>query len=273
MQFINSFNTLAHISRYAVFAVLLPACSLVSDPSADPDRSGQNNEATSGDVSALGKNITDMVNVENKQASQSAQHIEGSGLDVDGTKTHNFYQDDKQQRLANVPKSVLVQYEKAIALMKQAQWQNANQIFAQILSAHPNLSSVRVNKAIIAVKENQLSVAIKELDLALKVNDNNPYAHHLKGQIARTQGQFSSAEQSYLKALTIWPQYPEVHVNMAVLLELYRGRLLEARTYYLSYLALAPEDVQVQRWLASLEIKMKRAGISIPEPSQKKEAS
>ena len=70
------------------------------------------------------------------------------------------------------------------------------------------------------------------------------------------------AENYYRKALDIWPQYPEAQMNLAILLELYRGRFLEARKYYLSYLTQVPEDQQAQRWLAGLDIKIKRAGVS-----------
>ena len=98
----------------------------------------------------------------------------------------------------------------------------------------------------------------------------NPYAYQMKGRVARLTGDFEQAEKSYLKALDIWPEYPEAQVNLAILLELYRGRLLDARKYYSSYLELQADDQQVQRWLAGVEIKIKRAGLVLPEKLEQK---
>ena len=90
------------------------------------------------------------------------------------------------------------------------------------------------------------------------------YAHHLQGKVYRLQGQFDKAEQSYLAALAIWPDFTDAQASMAILLELYRGRLLDAHSYYRSYLLLNSDDEEVKRWQAGLEIKIKRAGLAMP---------
>jgi len=52
------------------------------------------------------------------------------------------------------------------------------------------------------------------------------------------------------------PNYPQAHLNAAVLFELYRGKFIQAKTHYQAYLALKPNDKQTQKWLAGLEIKL-----------------
>ncbi|WP_282167945.1 MULTISPECIES: tetratricopeptide repeat protein [Shewanella] len=191
--------------------------------------------------------------------------IESSLQTSSATSQVNAYEAEAKQKLANVPASVLEQYQQAIALMKQQEWQQADAMFSVIINAEPQLSGAYVNQAIIALKQNQLDKANGHLANAISANPTNPYAHQIKANIAKTQGKFEQAEQGYLTALEIWPNYPEAQVNLAVLLELYRGKLLDARHYYQSYLRLKPDDQLAQRWLAGLEIKIQRAGLTLPE--------
>ena len=67
-------------------------------------------------------------------------------------------------------------------------------------------------------------------------------------------------------------------LSKAILLELYQGKYIEAHHYYSAYLATNETEktivhrqiiseekkTQVQRWLKALEIKIKRAGLSLP---------
>ena len=102
------------------------------------------------------------------------------------------------------------------------------------------------------------------IEPAIKTNPSNPYAHNFKGQILQGKGEFEQAEQSYVTALTLWPNYTEAQLNIAVLLELYRGKFIEAYQYYHIYLLNKPEDQLVKRWQAALAIKINRAGLSVP---------
>jgi tetratricopeptide (TPR) repeat protein len=218
-------------------------------------------EKADEDLVVLGKDIVDLVDLP-----VSENKITGDMASIDSPKIkRNLYLEQAQQRLANVPVHVLTQYKQALTLMKKKQWKAAEQLFNQVLLSQPQLSGAYVNKALIAVHQKQLNLANEHLDKALVVNPVNPYAHQLKGRVARLNGQFAQAEISYLEALSIWPEYLEAQINLAILLELYRGRLLDARKYYTAYLVLQPEDAQVQRWLAGVEIKIKRAGLTLPE--------
>jgi len=188
--------------------------------------------------------------------------------DSDTKQKKNLYAEQTSERLANVTADIITKYRKAIALMKQQQWQSAESLLDEVITAQPTLSGAFVNKALISVHQNNLAQAEKHLNKALNINPLNPYAHQLKGQVARLNGLFAKAEKSYLDALNIWPEYPEAQLNLAILLELYRGRLLDAKKYYTSYLVLQPDDKQAQRWLAGVEIKIKRAGLSFSEKTK-----
>ncbi|KGJ95008.1 tetratricopeptide repeat protein [Colwellia psychrerythraea] len=177
----------------------------------------------------------------------------------------NLYLQQQADNPIIVAANVLKDYQQAISLMEEKKWPQAQALFDQVILAQPQLSGSYVNKAIIVKQEGKLLAAQVLLNKAIAANSLNLYAHHLQGKVYRLQGKFEQAEQSYLAALAIWPDFAEAHASMAILLELYRGRLLEAHGYYCSYLLLNSDDEEVKRWLAGLEIKIKRAGLEIPK--------
>ncbi len=228
----------AHTMTIVLILLLLQGCSNTTE------NGGESEKQTPATLEALSKEFTDLVDSRSKR---------------------NEYLDQKQTRLANVPEYVIEKYTQALALMTNKEWLKAEQLFDQVLVSQPQLSGAYVNKALIAIQQKDLDRANKQLNKALAVNPLNPYAYEIKGRIARLNGDFEQAEENYLKALDIWPEYPEAQVNLAILLELYRGRLLDAHKYYSAYLALQTSDQQVQRWLAGVEIKIKRAGLELPK--------
>jgi tetratricopeptide (TPR) repeat protein len=233
--------------------MLLPSCS------SSPTNTDMNKQtATDPSLEGMDKDIVDLVNLNTKGANNSTSSSAGS------TDNRNVYLEQASQRLADVPASVLSQYQQAINQMKHQQWQAANSVFDKVIAAEPQLSGAYVNKAIIAINQQQLAQADALLAKAIAVNNSNPYAHQIKANVARLQGQYDKAEQGYLTALTLWPQYPQAQLNLAILLELYRGKLLQARQYYMAYLFNQPNDEQAKRWLAGVEIKIQRAGLTLP---------
>jgi len=242
--------------------VLLSGCSNTNEQVSDNVNDTKNKTPES--LETLRKEITDLVAVPPSLESGQLSNVEGNYTRSAASK-RNRYLDQKQARLANVSAAVIEKYQYALSFMKNKQWQKAEQLFDQILAIQPELSGAYVNKALIAIQKKEFSLADKQAEHALAVNPINPYAHQIKARVARLTGNFEQAEKSYLKALDIWPEYPEAQLNLAILLELYRGRFLDARKYYLQYLATQTEDIQVQRWLAAVEIKIKRAGLTIPQ--------
>ncbi|MDD8058565.1 tetratricopeptide repeat protein [Shewanella metallivivens] len=258
MRFIKSLSTspIKQSAFIAFFCVtLLASCSTA------PNSNDANtpNLAESSDTAE--KNIVDMVNITHKDANHTLTAI------ADKQDQRNVYLEQAPQRLAEVPAAVLAQYQQAINAMKNQQWQNANSLFDHVIAAQPQLSGAYVNKAIIAINQQAFEQADTLLDQAIKANSSNPYAHQIKANLARQQGQYAQAEQGYLTALALWPQYPQAQINLAILLELYRGKLLQARQFYLAFLANQPDDEQAKRWLAGVEIKIQRAGLTLPENS------
>ena len=177
----------------------------------------------------------------------------------------NLYEQHQVINPIVINDEVRQQYQQATSLMKQKEWLKAQALFDKVIEQQPQLSGSYVNKAIIAKQQGNLAQAQALLNQALAINKLNLYAHHIQGQVYRLQGDFDKAEQSYLAALAIWPDFTEAQASMAILLELYRGRLIDAYGYYHSYLQLKSDDEEVRRWQAALAIKIKRAGLTLPQ--------
>ena len=255
MRFINSLSTSSLMQ--SVLLALLSVALLASCSTAPSSNDSTTQTRSEPSLNSADKDIVDLVNLNNKGANNSLSDIAGN------TDKRNAYLEQAPQRLADVPAAVLAQYQQAINAMKNQQWQNANSLFDKVIAAQPQLSGAYVNKAIIAINQQALTEADILLTQAIKANSSNPYAHQIKANLARQQGQYAQAEQGYITALTLWPQYPQAQLNLAILLELYRGKLLQARQFYLAYLTNQPDDEQAKRWLAGVEIKIKRAGLTL----------
>jgi len=249
-QYISEQNLAASIKSFLyplLISIYLSACSAIPEPELEKPH----NEKTLAQQDAEAM-ATDEQSV--KQA-----HL---------LPAKNLYLQQQIDKPIIIAEGVEKDYQQALTLMKEKKWQQAQALFEQVILKQPNLSGSYVNQAIIAKQQDKLIEAQLLLTKAIKVNSLNLYAHHLQGQVYRLQGAFDQSEQSYRSALAIWPDFAEAHMSMAILLELYRGRLLEAHASYRTYLMLKPADEEGKAWLAGLEIKIKRAGLEVPKIEQ-----
>ena len=254
-------------ASFCCMIIFLSACSVTPEPNGQSDDSSE--------VKSIGKQIIELLsfpdNDVNNKANKQPTRVKQISSDAS-----NVYLEQEALLMTGVPNDVVDLYEQAIQSMEQKNWHEALTLFNEVINKYESSSSSYVNQAIIwkelsKLESNQETQQIKLdkseqlLDLAIKTNSLNPYAQLYKGQHLQDKGQFIKAEEYYLAALTIWPNYPEAQLNMAILLELYRGKLLEAHQYYSAFLKNHAEDKQVQRWQAALAIKIKRAGLTLPE--------
>jgi len=271
-------NTL-YLTVLLLLTLLTSACSSMPEKT---DSAGESN-----DLKSMSKNITDLVALpSNEQVKQSQVY---SSMQQTILKSKNTYLEQEELLMSGVDEEVIATYQQALVLMKQQEWYAANALFEQVIVKQANLSGSYVNQALILQalskqqqgakateqanqskqakqpkQANQVTASELLLDKAISVNPLNPYAQYFKGQLLQEKGQFEQAEQYYATALSIWPNYRQAQLDMAVLLELYRGKLLDSYQYYAAYLQLNVDDKQVQRWQAALAIKIKRAGLTLP---------
>ena len=88
------------------------------------------------------------------------------------------------------------------------------------------------------------------------LDPDHPAALNQLGLLHRKNGNFLEAEATYLKAVTVSPDYALAHYNLGILYELYLQRLESALEHFEAYQALVGEDKQVDKWIADLKRRL-----------------
>jgi tetratricopeptide (TPR) repeat protein len=162
-----------------------------------------------------------------------------------------------------VPAAARTQFETAVAAQRAQQWPEAERQFNQLLEKYPYLSGPALNLALICVQMQRPQQAENYFRRALRINQDNAAAGVQYGAWLRAQGRFGDAEAVYLQTLARNPDYADAHLNLAILYDLYLGRLEPALGHYQRYLALSDAaGSPVQGWVADLQRRLQSGGAS-----------
>lgn len=163
-----------------------------------------------------------------------------------------------QQNQPTVSRDAKERFSTALGLMQAQNWSTAEPILAELVADYPTLSGPILNLAIVLEQQGDLSAAETYYQQAIDTNPTNLNAYHCYAVLLRQQGRFAEAEKVYLAALGIWQQDKVSHKNLAILYDIYLGRLEQALFHYQQYLDLNPDsDRQVQGWVADLNRRLK----------------
>ena len=145
-------------------------------------------------------------------------------------------------------------FDRAVSLMQDGQYAAAEVLFQEITSDQPELAGPWVNLGYIHMHSGEIDAAEYNFGEALKANPRNCDALNQLGVIARRAGRFADAEKHYTACIDANPNYANAHLNLAILYELYMGRLGEALAAYNEYQLVLPEpDKKVGGWMMDLE--------------------
>lgn len=162
---------------------------------------------------------------------------------------------------AAVPQEAKSIFVVANGLLRAGNVTGAKSKFRMLTEKYPTLSGPWVRLGAIAEKNEEYDEAIEHYKKAISVNKNNVNAYIALALLQRRQGYFSDAHNTYLDALTVWKDFPEAHLDIAILYDLYLNRAEEAQKHYEAYYFLGGEkDEKVKKWL--VEVKQ-RTGIEV----------
>ncbi|WP_250658404.1 tetratricopeptide repeat protein [Alkalimarinus coralli] len=147
-------------------------------------------------------------------------------------------------------------YNDALAFIDQGELVKADRLLIKIAETYPDLAAPLYNLGIIAEAQQDLDNAVSFYKQAIEKDKNYYLAFNNLGVIARTLGNFEDARDYYQQGLTVAPDNPELHYNMAVLNEIYLHDYAKAVEHYERYLTLnneKSEDKKVANWIKDLK--------------------
>ncbi|WP_051235360.1 tetratricopeptide repeat protein [Marinimicrobium agarilyticum] len=161
------------------------------------------------------------------------------------------------QMEVSVSAEARAEFERALDAMQSEQWGEAEQRLLAMTEQYPTLSGPWVNLGKVYAQTGRSDEAVTALEKAVALNPNNLDAYNQLALLKREAGEFEQAEAHYRRALSVWPFHARTHLNLGVLLDLYRGRGQEALLHYRAYQQRQEEmDRQVAGWIVDLERRL-----------------
>ncbi len=160
-----------------------------------------------------------------------------------------------------IKKQSVVQYIEARRAFKSKNYTRAESILQSLVKADKELSGPWVMLGDIAQNENDLNTASQRYIKALEVSNLNLTAYIRLAKVQRVKGEYIDAQNTYTKALSVWKDFPEAHLNLAILYDIYLNAPVKAQRHMEAYQFLTNgKNRKVAKWLQELQ---KRTGLDI----------
>jgi tetratricopeptide (TPR) repeat protein len=156
-----------------------------------------------------------------------------------------------------VEASVRVDFEAALALLKEEKYEKGIELLASVSRRAPNSSAPYINLAIAQQNIGKLDAAEENLKKALAISPSHPVANNEYAILLRRTGRIAEARKTLEEVLKKHPHFAAAHKNLAILCDLYLKDYDCALKNYQLYGAATPDDKKVEIWIADVS---KRAG-------------
>lgn len=136
---------------------------------------------------------------------------------------------------------------------RRNQLDSARALFGRAMEEDISFWPAHVELGRLALAQNDSVTAVSELGLAAELATDEPYIHHMHGEMLFKTGQHAEAVEALKKAIAMEPYYAAPNFVLAQALER-TGDVASAKTHYERYLVLSPRRETQQRALATARI-------------------
>jgi Flp pilus assembly protein TadD len=157
---------------------------------------------------------------------------------------------------AHISGDVRADYEAALTLLEQEQYEQGLDLLEAVVEKAPNLMTPRIDLGIAYHRAGDLDAARESLLQALELNPDHPVALTELGIVYRRTGRFAEARQNYEAALAVYPGYHFARRNLAILCDLYLADLECALKNYEAYMTTVPVDDKAAIWIADIRQRL-----------------
>ncbi|MFL0802841.1 MAG: tetratricopeptide repeat protein [Agarilytica sp.] len=159
-----------------------------------------------------------------------------------------------------IKKEAVTKFIEARRALKSNELELSAQLFEEVSVIAPGLSGPWVMRGDIALKSQDKALAVEHFKKAISVNVKNINAYLKLAKTQRQLGNFIDAQNTYANALSVWPDFPEAHLNLGILYDIYLNHPLRAQKHMEAYVFLTEdENTQVSLWLREIQ---KRTGVA-----------
>lgn len=139
---------------------------------------------------------------------------------------------------SKVNKGSVLLYIEAKKAKRSKNFKLAKQKLTVITKKDQTLSGPWVMLGDIAAEEKEYKQALSHYKKALEINSLNINAYTALAKAQRLMGEFNLAQNTLAYVLAMWPDFPEAHLNLGILYDLYLNQPNNAQMHMEAYLYL-----------------------------------
>ncbi len=174
------------------------------------------------------------------------EYDEKNGVYLPYEAEENPYTSDKSR----INKEVITTFIQAKRDFKSKNFSKAIGLLDQIIAQDDSLSGPWEMKGDIALIKNDRDKALEFYQKAKEVNAKNVNVYIKLAKLQREDGKFIVAQNTLTDALVMWRDFPEAHLNIGILYDVYLNHPLRAQKHMEAYVFLVEEpEPQAVTWL------------------------
>ncbi len=176
---------------------------------------------------------------EKAELKATAQYVPQQAYDEQGNLIEYVAKENPYLAIkSRIDKGSVLLYIEAKKAKRSGDFKTAKQKLKVITKNDDSISGPWVMLGDIAFEEKKYSQAEKHYQQSILINPKNINAYVALAQVQRVLGAFHVAQNTLALALQLWPDFPEAHLNLSILYDLYLNQSSKSQRHLEAYLFL-----------------------------------